>query len=146
MLVYSLAANAQEQDHMMDNKQLGLLIGKTAEIKKESPGYWEVKYKDWLLLIITDEKNNRMRIIAPVAEEKDVKKTEFKTLLEANFDRALDVKYAFSNGYLWSVFAHPLKVLTDEEFIDAMDQVFMLAATYGSTYQSTNMIFGGGDK
>ena len=64
--------------------------------------------------------------------------------MEANFDRALDAKYAIANGVLWSVFAHPLKELTKEQTIDAFNQVRNLVYNYGSSYTSTDILFGGG--
>jgi len=46
---------------------------------------------------------------------------------------------------LWSAYIHPLSVLSDHQFIDGLAQTVNLAATYGSTYSSGALIFGGGD-
>ena len=94
-------------------------------------------------MTVVDESNNRMRIICPIAEEKDVKKEHLKKCMEANFHTVLDVKYAIYEGYMWSIFVHPLKELSEDQVADAMSQVKTAAATYGSTYQSSNLIFGG---
>ena len=64
------------------------------------------------------------------------------TLLCANFDRALDAKYAIHRGLLWSTFVHPLGELTAAEFESGLKQVYTLRATYGTTYTSTDMVFG----
>ena len=82
---------------------------------------------------------------AGVIEESKLKEEDLKTMMEANFDRALDAKYALSNGVLWSVYAHPLKELQKEQLIDAIYQVKNLVNNYGTSYTSTDFIFGGGN-
>ena len=69
---------------------------------------------------------------------------EARLLLAANFDRALDARYAVARGYVWSVFIHPLSLLTDAQFIDGVSQVVTLADTYGTSYTSTDLVFQGG--
>jgi len=64
-------------------------------------------------------------------------------LLEANFDRALDAKYCLYEGFVCSVFTHPLKELQDHQFVDALQQVVNLANNYGTTFTSTDFVFGG---
>jgi len=63
--------------------------------------------------------------------------------LTANFHSALDVKYAISKDVLWSVFIHPLKELSVVEAESAVDQVVNAATNFGTTFSSTEMIFGG---
>lgn len=127
----------------MDNKRLDKIIKANCEITNSQLGFWEVKYKGYSLTIITDEAHNRMRIVCPVIEEKKLTKKDLSIILSANFDSALDAKYALYKEYLWSVFTHPLKELEQEQFKDAMLQVATLTSTYGSTYTSTDLIFGG---
>ena len=130
----------------MDNYKMNTIIHKESLKVEGKMGNWQAVYGNRLLYIITDANANRMRIMTPIVEMKEVKKKELKILLEANFDRALDAKYSIFEEYLMSVYTHPLKELTREQFIDAMQQVVVLANTYGSTYTSTNMIFGGGEE
>lgn len=137
-LSFFVVANAQE----MDFKTIKLLIAKEATVVKESNHVVEYDFKGLPLILITDENANRMRIMAGVVEQSKLKEEDLLTLMEANFDRALDAKYALSNGVLWSVFAHPLKELQKDQLIDALYQVRNLVATYGSSYQSTNLQYG----
>ena len=132
------------QSHVMNNLRLDKLIKQQAEVLKSQPGYWELKFENRYVIIVTDETHNRMRIISAIIEEKKIKKNELSLLLSANFDKALDAKYAIYNGYLWSVFTHPLGELEDEQFIDALKQVKTLADNYGGSYTSSDLIFGGG--
>ncbi|MEO9802248.1 MAG: hypothetical protein ABJF04_03320 [Reichenbachiella sp.] len=126
----------------MDFKTIKLLIAKEATVVKENDNVVEYNFKGMPLILITDENANRMRIMAGVVEQSVLKEEDLVTLMEANFDRALDAKYALANGILWSVFAHPLKQLENDQLIDALYQVRNLVATYGTTYQSTNLQYG----
>ena len=140
-LFFSFHAFAQD----MDNRKMSRILSKEVEAVEGQLGNWQAVYGNRVIYIITDKQANRMRIMTPVVELKDVKRKEFETLLEANFDRALDAKYCIFEGYVMTVFTHPLKELTEDQFIDAMRQVVTLAYNYGSTYTSTNMVFGGGE-
>ena len=130
----------------MNNQKLEGILKKQGEIIESREGYWQLNYLNRILIVITDQKNNRMRIITPVIEEKEMKKSNYSEVLKAQFDRALDVKYALYNGLLWSIFVHPLKELTQSQLIDAISQVFYAAHNFGGSYRSTNLQFGSGDK
>jgi len=65
--------------------------------------------------------------------------------LQANFDSALDARYAVANGVLWSAYIHPLSSLQDKQFLEAVGQVVNLTSTFGSSYSSGALIFNGGD-
>ena len=81
--------------------------------------------------------------MSPVVEDTELPAEQARTLLEANFDRALDARYAVSRGYVWSAFIHPLSALTEEEFVDGVRQVVTLAENYGTSYTSTDLVFQG---
>lgn len=106
-----------------------------------------VHYKvgELAIYLIADEDANRMRLMSPIIEDSKLEESDLKLLMEANFDRALDAKYAISDGVLWSVYAHPLKELYKDQVIDALTQVRSLVYNYGTTYSSTTMVFGGDD-
>ena len=127
----------------MDNARLDTLIRELSGEVEGRLGYWTFLIGKRNLIIITDEKHNRMRIITPVIEQDQLDKAELTRLLQANYDRALDAKYALSDGALWSAFTHPLKELTDEQFIGCVGQVATLADNFGSSYASGNLFFGG---
>jgi len=106
-------------------------------------GYWQFNIRGRDLLVITDETHNRMRIMAPVAPQSELDEDEFIRLLEANYDRALDPKYALKDGALWAVYTHPLAELTDDQFTDSINQTATLADNFGTSYASSNLFFGG---
>ncbi len=128
----------------MDNSRLAELIKKLADTMiEEQLGYWKFEYADHLLFVITDESHNRMRIISPIIAIDDVKADEWTAMMRANFDRALDARYCVNNDTLWSAYIHPLQELASQQFLDAIDQVVVLAANFGTSYSSSNLVFGG---
>lgn len=141
---FSLFSLTYSQD--MDNRKMSRILSKEAQKVEGDLGNWQVIYGNRGVYIITDANANRMRIMTPVIELKDIKKKEYQTLLEANFDRALDAKYCIYEQYLMTVFTHPLKELSEEQFIDALRQVVTLAYNYGTSYTSTDLVFGGGQE
>ena len=66
-------------------------------------------------------------------------------LMQANFDSALDARYAIAQDTLWGVFIHSLSELSDDEFLTALGETVNIVLTYGTTYSSGLMIFGAGD-
>lgn len=104
---------------------------------------WRFIIKQIPFIAIADSTHNRMRIMSPVAESEKLTE-EFKTAsLMANFHTALDVKYAISDGVLWSVFIHPLKELTEDQVLDAISQVYYANINFGTTFSSTSLVFPG---
>ncbi len=128
----------------MNNEKLEVVLETVADSVNGYPGYWEVNYKERQLLCLTDESHNRMRIISPIIEVDKLDENLLLDVLTANFHAALDVKYAISKGVLWSVFIHPLKELEESEVTSAVNQVVNAVNNFGTTFSSTEMIFGGG--
>ncbi len=113
------------------------------EVEGEN-GVWTLLYGDLPVFVITDVTANRMRIFTPIIEQTELEEGQLETMLQANFHSALDAKYALYEGFVVSLFTHPLKELHKDQLIDATRQVVILAKTFGTTYTSTDMIFGGG--
>ena len=133
-----------EPRRLMDNARLDTLIRELSGEVEGQLGYWKFAVQKRELMVITDQRYNRMRIMTPVASQDGLDKGELTRLLEANYDRALDAKYSLSDNVLWSAFTHPLKELTDEQFIGCVGQVATLADNFGGSYASGALFFGGG--
>jgi hypothetical protein len=139
-LLLSFFASAQ-----MDNTKLEVLLSQQVDSIIGTPGRWQVTYQELPMMIITDETNDRMRIIAPIVDIDKLDKEVLLDCLVANYHTALDVKYAVSNDVMWSVFIHPLSPLTEGELKNAIEQVYFAVATFGGSYTSTQLLFGGGN-
>ncbi|MFQ5993627.1 MAG: type III secretion system chaperone [Acidiferrobacterales bacterium] len=133
------------KDEKMNNARLGELIEKVAEDVSGEPGFWRFKLEGYQVLVITDERADRMRVIVPVAASSGLSEADLARMMQANFDSALDARYAIARGTLWSAYIHPLSPLTDDQFVSGLAQTVNLTATYGKSYSSGALIFGGGD-
>ena len=136
-----LISNSKISAQDMNNKTIEEIIYVVADSVKGREGNWQFLLKDRLLICITDQGNDRMRIMSPIIEQKKLAYTDMLKLMEANFHTALDVKYAVADDLLWSAFIHPLKQLNKEQVFDAIQQVYTAAHTYGTTYNSTGLNF-----
>ena len=137
----------------MTNARLGALLKKRFDKLGGREGFWIVPIKaekkgekDIPLMIVTDERANRMRIMMPVRKfDKDKDKDLLLKLLKANFHSALDAKYAVNGDTIWSTFLHPLATLQEADLDNALSQVRTLRQNTGSSYSSGELQFGGGE-
>lgn len=134
-----------ERHQPMDNRRLDALIRQIDARIEGQPGFWSLAYEGLQTYIITDENADRMRIIVQIAPSDNLDPDALYRMMQANFDTSLDARYAIAKGVVWSAFIHPLSPLTDEQFRAGFAQAVTLAATYGTTYDSGGLVFGGGD-
>lgn len=127
----------------MTVKELVSIIQQEADTALVEGNSVRFLFNESMLICIHDESANRMRIISPIVEREKLGEEELLNALVANFHTALDVKYALSDEIVWSVYAHPLKELTEAQVIDAIQQVYAAAITFGQSYSSTNLSFPG---
>lgn len=106
---------------------------------------FEMVIGDVTVLIITDPEADRMRAMVPIRPAAGLTPEELSRMMQANFDSALDARYAVANDMVWAVFIHPLSPMTSEQFISGLGQTVNVAKTYGSLYTGGEMQFGGGD-
>ena len=95
--------------------------------------------------VVYDVNADRMRIIMPIGPADELDEENLLRMMQANFDSALDARYAVAQGTLWGVFIHPLSSLTSEEFLVGLGQTANVVMSYGSTYSSGLFIYGNGD-
>ncbi len=131
--------------HAMNDKELGGLIKRLDPDMAGPAGGWQFIVEQRPLMVITDARANRMRIMSPVAESDEVSVEQLQRLMPANFDSALNARYAIANGKVWSLFLHPLRSLSEKQFFSAVAQVVNLVETFGESYASGAIMFGGGD-
>ncbi|WP_299402961.1 hypothetical protein [uncultured Roseobacter sp.] len=105
----------------------------------------EFTVQDIPVVVIADPRADRMRAMVPIRSAEGLNAEELMRLMQANFDSALDARYAVAQGRLWGVFIHPLSPLQHEQFLSAIAQTINVARTYGQTYSGGAQVFGGGD-
>lgn len=141
LLTNSILAQSIMEEQMTLEKMDSILTIEAEEIDGEG-GTWQLFYGNRVVFILTDPAHNRMRIFTPIGAEQDLEVGQQRAMLEANFHAALDAKYSLYNGFIVSVFTHPLQELTPNQLKDALSQVVALANNFGSSYSSTDLIFG----
>ena len=105
----------------------------------------ELTLADVPVMIIADPDADRMRAMVPIRSAEGLDAEELMRLMQANFDTALDARYAVAQGRLWGTFIHPLSPLEETQLISALAQTVTVALTYGQTYSGGAVTFGGGD-
>lgn len=101
--------------------------------------------EDTTVTLVFDVRADRMRLISQIRPSDGLSGSQLRRLMQANFDTALDARYAVAQGQLWSTFMHRMTTLETEDFVSALAQTVTLVKTYGTTYSSGAMSFGGGD-
>lgn len=96
-------------------------------------------------VVVYDVAADRMRIIIPIVAADELLEEDLTRMMQANFDSALDARYALAQGTLWGAFIHPLSTLTDEEFLLGIAQTVNVVLSYGANYSSGMFIYGNGD-
>ena len=117
----------------MSNARIAELLERLELDIEGADGVWRFIVQGVEVTIITDENADRMRIISPVVDAESLDNDQYKRIMQANFDTALDARYAIAKSYLWSAFIHPLSPLTDRQFIEGIGQVVNLVTTFGTT-------------
>ena len=105
----------------------------------------ELTIDDVPIMVIVDEPSDRMRAMVPIRSAETMTPEEMQRVMQANFDSALDARYAVARGQLWGVFLHPFKELERDQFISGVAQTVNVALTYGQSYSGGASVFGGGD-
>ena len=127
----------------MSQASLAEYIRELAGSADVSENVVQFEYEGVRIASVSDATHDRMRLIAPIAELESLQPAQLEILLVANFHTTLDARYAVSDGVVYAAFLHPLSGLSRELLESAIRQVAALALTFGSTYSSGELIYGG---
>ena len=92
---------------------------------EQMPDSWQVEKDGWRLLIILSADQTWLRLLIPIVAAQEAQ-PYLEQLLQANFDRTQEVRYALSQGVLWGVFQHNLASLAIEDFKKAIARLVSL--------------------
>ena len=132
--------------------ETGMTMARLAEIlmaideeTRAQGNVMELTIDDVPVLVIADPVADRMRAMVPIRAADGLDPEELMRLMQANFDSALDARYAVARGRLWGVFIHPLSPLEKDQLLSGLAQTVGVAQTYGTLYSGGASVFGGGD-
>ncbi|SLN24740.1 hypothetical protein TRL7639_00818 [Falsiruegeria litorea R37] len=144
----TLAQDAQEEtqaEEPMTYERLGKIIFALDEsAQPRGPGF-ELSVSGVPIIVVTDPVADRMRAMVPIRRADELTQDDLQRMMQANFDSALDARYAIANGTLWAAFIHPLSPLEKDQFISGLAQTVNIAKTYGTLYSGGAAQYGGGD-
>jgi len=144
-LIFALATPAFAQDAAMTPERLvDIILALDPDAAINANGI-ELTIEDIPVLVVMAPNADRMRAMVPIASVEDVTPEEMNRMMQANFDTALDARYAVAQGRVWGIFMHPLGALERAEFLSGLAQTVNLARTYGTLYSGGAQVFGGGD-
>jgi hypothetical protein len=129
----------------MTLERMGAIIAALDPEAVQRGAGFEFTIDDIPVLVITDPGADRMRAMVPIRAADGLEPEELMRLMQANFDTALDARYAVAQGRLWGVYIHPLSPLRRDQFISGIAQTVNVARSYGQTYSGGAEVFGGGD-
>ncbi len=145
---FGICASAQDavetEPPMTMPRMAEIILAIDPEAQKRGPTL-EFTINDVPVIVIADPRADRMRAMVPIRSAEGLKAEELTRLMQANFDSALDARYAIAQGRLWGVFIHPLSPLERDQLISGLAQTVNVAVTYGQSYSGGASVFGGGD-
>ncbi len=148
LLVMSTMARGQDlptpEGPMTMERMAGIIAALDPEVSQRGPTF-EFTIQDIPVIVIADPRADRMRAMVPIRSADALEQAELLRLMQANFDSALDARYAVAQGRLWGVFIHPLSPLERDQLISGLAQTVSVALTYGQSYSGGASVFGGGD-
>ncbi len=139
------AQSGPEAESPMTAARMGELIRRIDPNMRAEGNTFEFGVETYRVAVIYDEAADRMRIVIPIERVEAIDAERLLRLMQANFDTALDARYAIARDILWATFIHPLSSLDDEQFLVGVGQTANIVATYGTSYSSGIFVFGGGD-
>lgn len=143
--VMAWPAVAQVAEPPMTMDRLGQILLALDPEAKASANAMEFAIDGIPVIVVADPRADRMRAMVPIRSAEGMSAEELLRVMQANFDNALDARYAVAQGRLWGVFIHPLSPLKRDQLISALVQTINVARTYGQAYSGGAQVFGGVD-
>lgn len=129
----------------MNLDRLNTLILKINPEATREENMWQFQLAERVVYVVADPAADRMRIMSPIAQTGTLPPELYERMLQANFDAALDARYAIAQNLVWSVFIHPLGSLTERELLSGTAQTVTAAINFGTSFSSGATVYGGGD-
>lgn len=129
----------------MDLEKLNVLILKINPEATREENMWQFQLAGRAVYVVADPAADRMRVMSPIAQTGTLPVELYERMLQANFDAALDTRYAIAQNLVWSVFIHPLGSLSERELLSGTAQTVTAAINFGTSFSSGATVYGGGD-
>ena len=135
---------AQSNPSPMTIRRLEKILKEVAGEVRSQNGQFRFEFQGNSILVLTSASQDRMRIITPITDTPNLSTEQLHKMMIANFHTALDARYAISDGVVYAALIHPLSSLAERDLRSAISQVANLAATFGTSYSSGELLFNPG--
>ncbi len=129
----------------MTPDSLDIIIKKIDPEAKRDTNLWQFTVLERQVYIVVDPQADRMRVMSPITQASNITPALYQRMMQANFDAALDARYAVAQDLVWSVFIHPLGSLSERELLSGTAQTVTAAVNFGTSFSSGAVVYGGGD-
>ncbi len=126
-------------DGLMTPARMETIFGDQVDAIVGTPGAIQTRVDGIIIYLLSDPNNDRMRLVAAVASATSLRRRDLGVLLQANFDRTLDARYAISDGVVYSVYQHRISSLTPAQIKSALAQIVSLAKTFGTGFSAAGL-------
>lgn len=136
----STVLSVQLSNEPMTISKLEMILQEEGRDVNVQENVWQFTLEGRELVVLVNEENDRLRIIAPIISVNQLTGQQVQNILIANYHTALDARYAITDSTLVSVFVHPFRSLQENDLRSALYQVSRLATNFGTTYSSGDLI------
>jgi Tir chaperone protein (CesT) family len=98
---------------------------KREDIQQDAAEAWQIRNSQIHLLVILSQDHSWLRLLSPIASAEEAQSL-LPQLLEENFDRTQEVRYALNQNVLWGVYHHRLASLTTDDLENAIASLVSL--------------------
>ena len=126
----------------LNTAQLDALLRRSLPDVRGESGRWAARIdEDIEIYVDADDTSDRLRIMVPVAHADRSDVDLLWVLLIANYDRAVDAKYAVYEHLIWSTWSRRLSWSGAVDVECAIDDVVRLARNTGTTFATGNVVY-----
>lgn len=136
---------AKTSPQTMTPDGLDAIVKKIDPEAKRDANLWQFTVLERQVYIVADPGADRMRVMSPITQTSNITPALYQRMMQANFDAALDARYAVAQDLVWSVFIHPLGSLNERELLSGTAQTVTAAVNFGTSFSSGAIVYGGGD-
>lgn len=137
LVLAMLSPNLTSFSQRMNNHKLINHLNSECDSISGEEGNWQLFYHGIVILAVTNEDSDRIKLLSPIAYTKDVEDIVIEKCMQANFDNLKDVKYAISNDIIWTVYNHDYSSLKTKQIDEAILQLYYSTGTFGEEYSSS---------
>ena len=95
----------EAQEPMTLERLNALILAVDEEAQRPQENLWAFHVSEVPVTVIADPRADRMRIMVAIAGSETLEPAQLNRLMQANFDSALDARYAIARGVVWAAAA-----------------------------------------